>query len=29
VPKIYGESFKDQQHLQAILTDAQGIVGSA
>ena len=29
VYKIYGESFKDEQHLKAILTDAQGIVGSA
>ena len=29
VYKIYAESFKDEQHLQAILTDAQQIVGSA
>jgi phosphoglucomutase len=29
VYKIYAESFKDEQHLQAILSDAQQIVGSA
>jgi phosphoglucomutase len=29
VYKIYAESFKDEQHLQAILTDAQQIVASA
>ena len=29
VYKIYAESFKDEQHLKAILTDAQQIVGSA
>jgi phosphoglucomutase len=29
VYKIYAESFKDEQHLQAILRDAQKIVGSA
>ena len=29
VYKIYAESFKDEQHLQAILTDAQQIVGEA
>jgi phosphoglucomutase len=29
VYKIYAESFRDEQHLQAILTDAQQIVGSA
>jgi phosphoglucomutase len=29
VYKIYAESFKDDQHLQAILTDAQQIVASA
>ena len=29
VYKIYAESFKDEQHLQAILTNAQQIVGSA
>jgi len=29
VYKIYAESFKDEQHLQAILADAQQIVGSA
>jgi phosphoglucomutase len=29
VYKIYAESFKDEQHLQAILADAQEIVGSA
>jgi phosphoglucomutase len=27
--KIYAESFKDQQHLDAILTEAQGIVNNA
>jgi len=29
VYKIYAESFKDEQHLQAILSDAQQIVGGA
>jgi phosphoglucomutase len=29
VSKIYAESFKDEQHLQAILADAQQIVGEA
>jgi phosphoglucomutase len=29
VYKIYAESFKDEQHLQAILSEAQQIVGSA
>jgi phosphoglucomutase len=29
VYKIYAESFKDEQHLEAILSDAQQIVGSA
>ena len=29
VYKIYAESFKDEQHLQAILTEAQQIVGNA
>jgi phosphoglucomutase len=29
VYKVYAESFKDEQHLQAILTDAQQIIGSA
>jgi phosphoglucomutase len=29
VYKIYAESFKDEQHLQAIVSDAQQIVGSA
>jgi phosphoglucomutase len=29
VYKIYAESFKDEQHLQAILDDAQQIVGNA
>jgi phosphoglucomutase len=29
VYKIYAESFKDEQHLQAILEDAQSIVGGA
>jgi phosphoglucomutase len=29
VYKIYAESFKDEQHLQAILEDAQQIVSSA
>jgi phosphoglucomutase len=29
VYKIYAESFKDEQHLQAILTDAQQIVSNA
>jgi phosphoglucomutase len=29
VYKIYAESFKDERHLQAILTDAQQIVSGA
>jgi phosphoglucomutase len=29
VYKIYAESFRDEQHLEAILTDAQQIVASA
>jgi phosphoglucomutase len=29
VYKIYAESFKDEQHLQAILDEAQQIVGNA
>jgi len=29
VYKIYAESFRDEQHLQAILTDALQIVGSS
>ena len=29
VYKIYAESFKDEQHLQAILADAQQIVSEA
>jgi phosphoglucomutase len=29
VYKIYAESFKDERHLQAILTDAQQIVSEA
>jgi phosphoglucomutase len=29
VYKIYAESFRDEQHLQAILTDARQIVGSS
>jgi len=29
VYKIYAESFKDEQHLQAIVIDAQQIVGDA
>jgi phosphoglucomutase len=27
--KIYAESFRDQQHLNAILTEAEGIVNDA
>jgi len=29
VYKIYAESFKDEQHLQAVLADAQQIVSEA
>ena len=29
VYKIYAESFKDEGHLRAILTEAQAIVGGA
>ena len=29
VYKIYAESFKDENHLQAIVTEAQRIVGAA